>query len=92
MATLLVKDLDDQVVHDYEIASVEEKLQVNKVIEDILSLWSRRHTEISSENGLWQEMADFLENHQTFALDWEHNKLSQEEMNERELSRCHLLH
>ena len=83
MATLLVKNLNDQAVHDYEIASDEERLQVNKVIEDILSLWSHRRTEISTEKGLWQEMADFIENHQTFALDWERNKLSREEMNER---------
>ena len=83
MATLLLKDLNDQVVSEYEIASEEEKLQVNKVIEDVLCLWSHRRTEVSSENRLWQEMADFIENHQTFALDWEHNKLSREEMNVR---------
>ena len=56
MATLLVKGLNEQAVHDYEIASEEEKFQVNKVIEDILRLWSHRRTEISTEKGLWQEM------------------------------------
>ncbi len=83
MATLLVKDLNEQIVSDYEIASEEEKLQVNKVIEDSLSLWSHRRIEMFTENGTWQEMADFIENHPTFALDWEQNKLSREEMNER---------
>ena len=64
MATLLLKDLNDQVVSEHEIASEEEKLQVNKVIENILSLWSHRRFETSTENGLWQEMANFIENHQ----------------------------
>ena len=83
MATLLVKDLDKQLISDYEIASEDEKFQVKKEIEDVLSLWSHRRTETFTENTVWQEMAEFITTPQTFALDWEHNKLSREEMNGR---------
>jgi hypothetical protein len=90
MATLLIHDVNDRAVSEYDIASEEEKRQVKKVIEDVLFLWSHRRTksasrqtEIGFENVLWQEMADFLTTPQTFSLDWEHHKLSREEMNER---------
>ncbi len=83
MATLLVKDVNDQAVSEYEIASEEEKLQVKKVIEDMLGLWSHRRPTTIINTALWQEMADFIATPQTFALDWEHNRLSREEMNER---------
>jgi hypothetical protein len=83
MATLLLKNLNEQLVTEYERASENEKLQVNKVIEDILGLWTKRRSEISHDDLIWQEMFEFIKYPQTFPLDWSHNKLSREEMNER---------
>ena len=83
MATLLLKEFDEQLVSKYETASEDEKSQVNKVIEDILYLWTRQHSERSQDNPLWREMDEYIEHPHTFPLNWPHNKLSREEMNER---------
>ena len=83
MATLVINDLNDQMVSDYEKASEDERQQVNKVIEDILRLWTQRRSDISQDEKLWQEVLEFGMNHETFPLDWAHNKLTREEMNER---------
>ncbi|MCP4401496.1 MAG: hypothetical protein GY801_29890 [bacterium] len=83
MATLLLKKLNEQLVSKYETASEDEKSQVNKVIEDILCLWTQQRSESSHDDPLWHEMYECIKHPQTFALDWTHMKLSREEMNER---------
>lgn len=83
MATLVLRDLNQQIVSDYEIASAEEKSQLHKVIADILELWAHRHPLPSRDETLWQDMLEFMTNPQTFPLDWQHNKLNREEMNAR---------
>ena len=83
MASLVLKELNERLVSQYETASNDEKSQINKVFEDILQLWTRQGSEGAQDDPVWREMSNFLEHPQTFLLNWTHHKLSREEMNER---------
>lgn len=83
MATLVIQGINTQIVAEYERASEEERLQVNKVIEDIFALWAHRQSVVLKEENLWREMEDFIRHVPTFPLNWQQNKLTREEMNER---------
>lgn len=83
MATLLIDGISESITATYTTASEEEKQQFRQVIEDILRLWTWRRKEISAAEQLRQKAIDFALNHRTFPLDWSHNKLSREELNER---------
>ena len=83
MAALVVEGVNDQLVTMYAQASQEAKQQFNKVLEDVLELWTARSSEEANEEKLQQEMLEFITHLPTFPLDWEHHKMTREEMNER---------
>jgi hypothetical protein len=83
MATLLIDGVNESIAATYDTASEEEKQQVKHVIEDILRLWTQWRTGTSTNDQLRQKAIEFALNHKTFPLDWSHNKLTREELNER---------
>lgn len=83
MATLLIDGVNEQIPAMYEVASEIEKQQLKQVIEDIFRLLTWRRNEVSAADQLRQKAIAFARNHRTFPLDWSHNKLTREELNER---------
>ena len=83
MAALVLEGVSDQIVTAYSHASYEAKQQLNKVLEDVLQLWTSRSSEEANEENLRQEMLEFITHLPTFPLDWQQHKMTREEMNAR---------
>lgn len=84
MAALVIDGLDERLVLTYETVSAEEKQWVKRVIEDLLSLWVHKTPPpLWPNEELRQRALEFAVQHPTFPLDWSHNKLTREELNER---------
>lgn len=83
MATLLIDGVNEQITATYEAASEVEKQQIKQVIEDIFRLLTWRQNVVSGTDELRRKAIAFARNHSTFPLDWSHNKLTREELNER---------
>jgi hypothetical protein len=83
MATLVIQGMKKQIVTEYERASEEEKLQVNKVIEEIVDLWARRQPASLQQEHTRRDLEAFIRDVPTFPLDWRRHKLTREEMNAR---------
>jgi ribosomal protein L23 len=83
MATLMIDGVNEQITARYETASDAEKQQIKQVIEDIFRLLSWRQNVVSEHEDLRRKAIAFARQHRTFPLDWSHNKLSREELNER---------
>ncbi|MDY0091785.1 MAG: hypothetical protein RBT80_03705 [Candidatus Vecturithrix sp.] len=69
MATSVIQGINTQIVAEYERASEEERLQVNKAIEDIFALWAHRQMVVLKKENLWRKMEDFIRHAPTFQLD-----------------------
>lgn len=82
MATLVIDGVNKDITATYEAASEEEKQQIKQVIEDIFRLLTWRQSVVSAADHLRRKAIAFARNHRTFPLDWSHNKLTREELNE----------
>lgn len=82
MATLLIDKVNERIPALYETASEAEKQQIRQVIEDIFRLLTWRQSRNATDQ-LQSKAIAFARNHRTFPLDWNHHKLTREELNER---------
>ena len=83
MATLALEGVNERIVSAYAHASQETKQQLNKVIEDVLQMWTQHLSEEAHEEKCWQDFQEFLLSMPTFPLNWQRQKMTREEMNTR---------
>jgi Holliday junction resolvasome RuvABC endonuclease subunit len=74
--------MPDRIPALYRAASESEKQQIRQVIEDIFQLFTGRQSRNAADQLQSKAMA-FARNHRTFPLDWNHHKLTREELNAR---------
>jgi len=82
MATLVIDGVHQDIPATYAMISETEKQQFRQVIEDLFRLL-RRPRPVSDTEELRRKAIAFARHHRTFPLDWSHNKLTREELNER---------